>query len=173
MDLIALYSSVAKPVPLRRITHELERRRDTILASLDGPALELFGPAADSEASSANTVVSIGWLGAQSDPGEALASLVELIGGSGELHFVEPSINFGFRRHYAICLAKFAVQRSGWWPNHDMTALMRKAGLVVTNLERFFIPEVPLLYSSWVQGRAILAPAKVEIAVSRGTPSEG
>jgi len=210
VDLLALSSGVAKPFPLRHITNELARRRSAITIESDSSVLELIGPARNyttellvphdtlpalgmrpmstgpisqvtTEATTGTNVVSIGWLGSQSDVAAALASLMPLLGDTGAVYFVEPSLSSGIRRHLAMRLARWAYRRSGWWPNHDMPALMRQAGLVVTDLERFFIPNVGLASSSWVQGRATKANTDeqlvpehaVKTAVTGSKTSEG
>ena len=150
--------AVLDPWPTGAVVAELRRRQAALVASLDGTVLELHGPPAESPAvadgATFDHVVTAGWLGASDDLDGALADLVEAVGPDGWLHAVEPSLSWGATARAQHLGATVGRQRTGWRVDRDIPAAIRRAGFVVTDLERFSMPVPSVVLRPWVACRA-------------------
>ncbi|MGY6499817.1 MAG: hypothetical protein ACXIVQ_02815 [Acidimicrobiales bacterium] len=144
--------SVADTAPL---VDELRRRRDAVVAGLDGDVLVLSGPPAaapPSEPARPDHVVTAGWLAATTDLDAAVVALAARLGPDGWLHVVEPT---------AVPGREPRTPLHGWRLDRDLPASLRRHGFVVTDLERFSMPDTTPTLRPWVQGRARLRVAAV------------
>lgn len=105
-----------------------------------------------------DTVVATGVLGAFPDLGAVTSALAGLVAGNGALLFVEPVGEPGW-----IPLLRTSVPSRGalgapWQALHldrDVPAAVRAAGLVVCDLDRGVLPDLPPSLRHWVSGRAV------------------
>lgn len=148
------------PIDTGPLVAELARRRDSLVAGLDGSVLVLSGPPAvlppagsgsvTSGSAAPGTVghiVTAGWLAAAADLDAAVAALVARLAPGGRLHVVEPT------RSPARATP---AHHQGWFLDRDLPAALRRHALVLTDLERFSMPVSPSFLRPWVQGRARL-----------------
>ncbi len=151
---------MARPWDTGPIRAEVARRREALLASLDGEVLVLDdrndppSPPSDHP----DHVVAICWLGRQNDLDGACATLVELVGDHGWLHLVEPTSGVGLTARAQRVAATVASRRTGWRVDRDVPGAIRRAGLVLTDLERFSMPVTSPVLRPWIQGRARVRP---------------
>lgn len=151
---------MARPWDTRPIRAEVARRREALLSGLDGRAVVLdarTGPP-DGADGPPGHVVSIGWLALQDDLDAACARLRELVGPAGWLHVLEPTSGVGFTARAQRAAATVASRRTGWRVDRDVPGAIRRAGLVLTDLERFSMPVPSPVLRPWIQGRARVRP---------------
>lgn len=150
--------AVLDPWSTDEVVVELHRRQAALAASLDGTVLELQGPPAVSprvaDGAKFDHVVTAGWLGASGDLDAALATAGELLDEDGWLHAVEPSVSWGATARAQHLGATVGRQRTGWRVDRDIPAAIRRAGFVVTDLERFSMPVPSVVLRPWVACRA-------------------
>jgi SAM-dependent methyltransferase len=156
-----------------RFTADLSQRRRALAADArgrvlligDGPGLDLnpddvtIQSAADcSEAdfptASFDTIVTCWVFCRVADPDHMAAALFRWLKPDGSLLFLEHVLGVGLRARAQRALSPLWVRLAGCELDRDTIGTLRRAGLVVTDCERFAIPAWGPLFHTCVQGMA-------------------
>jgi len=142
------------------IRAEVARRRDVLLADLDGAgtvALLEDGATAPT-AEPVDHVVSVAWLAGRDDLDGALSDLARRLGPGGRVHLIEPTLGVDLTARAQRLAATVAQRRTGWRIDRDIPAAARRAGLVLTDLERFSMPVPSPVLRPWIEGTGRVRP---------------
>ena len=139
---------------------EAERRTATLLEGLAGSGTVALvdGATPPPDTGPVDHVVSVAWLATQDDLDAAVARLVRLLGERGRLHVVEPTAGADLVARLQRWAATVAQRRTGWRIDRDVPAAARRAGLVLTDMERFSMPVPSPVLRPWIQGTARVRP---------------
>ncbi|HEV3226032.1 MAG TPA: hypothetical protein VGZ52_04335 [Acidimicrobiales bacterium] len=146
------------PTP-RRALIELDARRRRLLADAGGRVLDVGERgvrALDTLAAGGeqfDTIVSVGMISTAPDAGAACRQLASLLAPSGRLLFLEPTTRAGAVGLVQHAFGPWIRRTTGRRPDLDIPALLRAAGLVMSDCDRF---EARALwpYRSFVEGVA-------------------
>lgn len=145
------------------VVAELSRRRAATVAGLAGTVLEVNGPPGITPPIPAGAtfdhIVSTAWLAAVDDVEGEVRRLLAHLEPGGWLHVLEPTLGIGATARAQRMAATVGADRTGWRIDRDVPAAIRRAGLVITDLERFSMPVPSLVLRPWVAGRARRRPA--------------
>ena len=154
------------PADLRQRLRALaEDARGRILVIGDGPDLDLdLGDVtiesaaecseADFAAATFDTIITC-WLFCRvADPDKTAASMLRWLKPDGSLLFLEHVLGAGFRARVQRALSPLWVRLAGCELDRDTIGVLRRAGLAVTDCERFAIPAWGPLFQTCVQGMA-------------------
>lgn len=149
---------VLEPWDTAPVVAELGRRRALTVAALRGTVLEVNGPPGVAPHIPAGAtfdhVVSTAWLASVEDVDAEVARLVTHLEPDGWLHVLEPTLGVGATARAQRLAATVGARRTGWWVDRDVPAAIRRAGLVITDLERFSMPVPSPVLQPWVAARA-------------------
>ena len=142
------------------IRAEVARRRAALLDGLVGcGSVAVVGEGADPpSAGRVDHLVSVAWLADQDELDAAMARLAGLIGDDGRLHLIEPTVGVDLVAQAQRRTATVAQRHTGWRIDRDVPAAARRAGLVLTDLERFSMPVPFPVLRPWIQGIARVRP---------------
>jgi hypothetical protein len=142
------------------ISVEVARRKAALLDGLadSGTVALVEADAAPLTAGPVDHVVCVAWLALQDDLDAAVERVSELLGDSGRLHLIEPTCGADLTARAQRWAATVAQRRTGWRIDRDIPAAARRAGLVLTDLERFSMPVPSPLLRPWIQGTARVRP---------------
>ena len=154
------------PADLRQRLRALaEDARGRILVIGEGPGLDLglgevrIDSAADcSEAdfppATFDTIITCWVFCRVADPDVTAAAMCRWLKPDGSLLFVEHVLGGGFRARAQRALSPLWVRLAGCELDRDTIGVLRRAGLAVTDCERFAIPAWGPLFQTCVQGMA-------------------
>lgn len=154
----ALARTVLDPWDTRPIRAEVVRRRAALLAALDDEIVVCDDSGDPPETAAADHVVSVAWLARQDDLDAAFAQLVGLMAPAGRLHLLEPTVGVDGVARAQRLAATVGLRRTGWRIDRDVPAAARRAGLVMTDLERFSMPVPSPVLRPWIEGTARVRP---------------
>jgi hypothetical protein len=139
---------------------EVARRKETLLDGLAGSGTVALvdADAAPPNSGPVDHVVSVAWLAHQDDLDAAVGRLSALLGEAGRLHLIEPTCGADLTARAQRWAATVAQRRTGWRIDRDIPAAARRAGLVLTDLERFSMPVPSPVLRPWIQGTARVRP---------------
>jgi hypothetical protein len=142
------------------IRAEVARRRTSLLDGLaDSGSVAVVEEGAEPPGSGpVDHLVSVAWLALQDDLDAAIAQLAGLIGDDGRLHLIEPTVGVDLVAQAQRRTATVAQRHTGWRVDRDVPAAARRAGLVLTDLERFSMPVPFPVLRPWIQGIARVRP---------------
>ncbi|HSL59610.1 MAG TPA: hypothetical protein VK866_17310 [Acidimicrobiales bacterium] len=135
------------PAPLAAALRDgLRLRADATI----GPTLELIGPPAapvpTPPPGGYALVLTAGWLGAAPDIDAAATALVAALAPDGRVDCVEPSAAAGALARVQRWSAAAVRTGTGLHVDRDVPVVLRRAGLVLTDIERFSMPtRLPVL----------------------------
>lgn len=150
--------SIAIPTP-RRALVELDERRRRMSSRADGRVLDvsdysLFSLeelAADGDRF--DTVLSVLQISTAADPDALCATLVRLLAEGACLRFLEPTSVVGPVGAVQHALGPWVRRTTGRRPDFDIPAVIRRAGLTISDCERFTARAL-WPYRSFVEGVA-------------------
>lgn len=149
---------VLEPWETGPVVAELGRRRAATVAGLRGTVLEVNGPPGVAPRIPAGAtfdhVVSTAWLASVDAVDAEVERLVGHLEPDGWLHVLEPTLGMGATARAQRLAATVGARRTGWWVDRDVPAAIRRAGLVITDLERFSMPVPSPVLQPWVAARA-------------------
>jgi hypothetical protein len=125
-----------------------------MLGGLDGDVIVCDADVAPPVTGAADHVVSLVWLASQGDVDAAFGRLVALLGPSGRLHLIEPTVGVDSVARAQRLAATVGLRHTGWRIDRDIPAAARRAGLVMTDLERFSMPVPSPVLRPWIEGTA-------------------
>ena len=88
------------------------------------------------------------------DPDKTAAAILRWLKPDGSLLFLEHALGVGFRARAQRALSPLWVRLTGCELDRDTIGILRRAGLAVTDCERFAVPARGLLLQTCVQGAA-------------------
>ena len=146
---------VGDPARHRRAVGPVAARRlDERIGRL--PAAGDYGALRDLEPGGADELVAVGALCALADADEGAVALRDALAPAGRLHFLEhvgrPGA-LGVLQKLSDPL--WSASPLGCHVDHDIPAALRRAGLLVTDLERCTVPSAIPLLRHWVVGTAV------------------
>jgi SAM-dependent methyltransferase len=160
-----------------RLTADLSERRRAlaadargrVLAIGDGPGLDLnlgdatIQSAADCSkagfpAASFDTIVTCWVFCRVPDPDQMAAALFQWLKPDGSLLFLEHVLSVGLRARAQRALSPLWVRLAGCELDRDTIGTLRRAGLAVTDCERFAVPAWGPPFQTCVQGMAWRRP---------------
>jgi hypothetical protein len=124
----------------------------------DGPFRPLASLVAEPDGSY-ETIVAVGALCAGADLELEVALVRRLLGPNGRLVFLEHTGRPGGRgllQRWAD--PGWSAMPFGCHVDHDIPGALRRAGLIVSDIERFTMPSVVPVLRPWVQGVALVKP---------------
>lgn len=143
----------------RRAMLELDERRARLRADADGRVLDVAeqGPwqLADraERGEQYDVVLSVLQLSSAADAPAMGRALASLLAPDGELWFLEPTAAVGVVGAVQHALAPWVRRTTGRRPDYDIPRLLREAGLIILDCERFVVRAL-WPYRSFVQGVA-------------------
>ena len=91
------------------------------------------------------------------DVGRALAAVRRVLAPGGRLHVLEHIARVGMAgRLHVLANAVWSRLPGGCHVDRDVPAALRRAGFVVTDLERFTMPTTTAVLRPWIQGTAVV-----------------
>lgn len=140
------------------VVAEIARRRNGTVVGLRGTVLEVNGPPGVAPPIPADArvdhIVTAAWLASVDDVAAEVDRLVGHLDDEGWLHVIEPTLAVGTVGRAQRLAATVGHQRTGWWIDRDLPAAIRRAGLVITDLERFSMPVPSPVLQPWIAARA-------------------
>lgn len=142
------------------ILAEVARRRAELLGALAGQGTVgvLDGQTSAVPSGPVDHIVCVAWLARRDDLDRDLARIADLLGDTGRLYLIEPTIGIDATARAQRLAATVAERRTGWRIARDVPAAARRAGLVLTDLERFSMPVPSPVLRPWIQGTARVRP---------------
>jgi len=146
------------PTP-RRALIDLDERRRRLMHRAEGRVLDVSDHSADSLAALAetgerfDTVVSALQISTARDALEMCSALSRLMDEGGHLLFLEPTAVVGAVGAVQHALGPWVQRATGRRPDYDIPAVLRSAGLLICDCERFTVRAL-WPYRSFVEGVA-------------------
>jgi SAM-dependent methyltransferase len=144
------------PTPQRALI-ELDERRRRMLAEAPGRSLDLSDERRSALAQHPDgqydSIVSVLQLSMAPDPALLCATLRELLAPGGVLLFLEPTVRVGAVGVVQRAFGPMMLRMTGRRSDYDIPAIVRGAGLLISDLDRFDVRAL-WPYRSFVEGVA-------------------